>query len=185
MEPSALLKLRFPIGPFALPDTETPEDRAEWLSSLGTFPARLRKETDGLTDEQLAWRYRPGGWNIRQLIHHCADSHMNALIRFKLALTESKPTIKPYDEAAWVELADAKMPVQISLNLLDALHAHWVRLVIAMSDEDFKRSIFHPEHQQSFSLHQLLAHYSWHGEHHLAHVQQAIEAAGRYGLKIK
>lgn len=184
MTAAELEKLRFPIGPFLEPETQEVKDRAGWVKSIASFPAQLEKLCGDLSDEQLAWRYRPAGWSIRQLVHHCADSHMNALIRFKLALTETKPTIKPYEEAAWAELADAQMPVAPSLHLIEALHSRWIRLLVSMDEAAFSRTLIHPEHQKEFSLHQMLANYAWHGEHHLAHVRLALDFKEKFGKEI-
>ena len=137
-------------------------------------PATLRALTAGRSDVELDTPYRPQGWTVHQVVHHVPDSHMNALIRFKLALTEDTPTIKPYDEARWAQLPDAtQTPVDVSLALLDALHRRWVVVLRAMSPTDFERSFMHPEHGRTMSLDQALALYAWHGTHHLGHVRQA------------
>ena len=144
------------------------------LDRLTTAPARLRAVVAGLTAEQLNTPYRPGGWTIRQVIHHIPDSHMNSYIRFKLALTEDEPTIKPYDEAAWALLADTtRTPIETSLALLECLHARWVTLLHSLTEEQWKRNMRHPD-IGLFRLDQSLALYSWHGDHHIAHIVNAL-----------
>jgi hypothetical protein len=134
-------------------------------------PARIREAVAGLSDEQLDTPYREGGWTVRQVIHHVPDSHLNAYIRLKLALTEDRPTIKPYDEARWAELIDSRdTPPEVSLALLESLHARWNTLLRSLREEDFQRSFLHPEQQETFTLDGLIAMYSWHGRHHVAHV---------------
>ena len=165
---------RYPIGRFAWPSSVTPEDRAGYIARIAAAPARLRAAIEGLTDAQLDTPYRPGGWSIRQVVHHVPDSHLNAYIRFKLALTEEEPTIKPYDEAAWAQLSDsAKTPLETSLRLLEALHERWVVLLNGITDAQWKRRFRHPE-LGPVVLEGQLALYAWHGDHHIAHVERAI-----------
>lgn len=168
-------ELRYPVGDFV--ETTQPDQSlcTAWREIITIFPAQVRTAVDGLSKKELDHRYRPGGWTIRQVVHHCADSHMNAFIRFKLALTETKPTIKPYDEGAWAELADYQLPIETSLLLLEGLHARWKALLDKMTEEDYQRSFFHPEHGTPFSLLLGLDNYHWHCRHHLAHIQQAKE----------
>jgi DinB superfamily len=168
--------LRFPIGEFHAPESISPEDRARYIEIVATTPARLRVSVTGLTAAQLDTPYRPGGWTVRQVIHHVPDSHMNAYIRFKLALTELDPKVKPYDEAAFAQLADAiETPVDVSLTLLDCLHQRWVIMMRGMSERDWKKRYIHPESNRgSMVLDNVLAMYAWHGDHHIAHVKQAI-----------
>jgi uncharacterized damage-inducible protein DinB len=164
-------ELRFPVGPFHFDGRSTHEARESRIGEIAALPDRLRAAVDGLTPAQWETPYRSGGWTVRQLVHHLADSHMNALIRFKLALTEDEPTIKPYDEAAWAELADAReVPPDTSLTLLEALHRRWTAVLRAMAPDDFARTLRHPEHGRVFTLDEMLATYAWHGRHHLAHV---------------
>ena len=162
--------LRYPIGKFERPESLTDDQRRAYITHIEEAPAKMRAAVAGLNDQQLDTPYRPGGWTVRQLVHHVPDSHMNAFIRFKLALTEDIPTIKPYLEARWAELADAKSPIAPSLDLLDALHKRWVVLLRSLAPADWQREYLHPEHNRKMSLDQTLALYSWHGRHHVAHI---------------
>ncbi len=166
--------LRYPVGRFSLSGTVTPEALNDAISTIKGFPANIFSAVGPLTTEQLDTPYRPGGWTIRQLVHHCADSHMNAFIRFKLALTEENPTIKPYDEAAWATLPDAALPIESSLTILKAVHFKWGIILDAMRPEDFKKTYFHPEKQRSQNLEEVTLLYGWHSQHHLAHVQHLV-----------
>src|SRR3982751_6870844 len=165
--------LRYPVGKF---DWGTPVSQADYprlIAEIAGAPGALRSAAAGLSRDQLETRYRPGGWTVKQVVHHVPDSPLNAYVRFKLALTEDQPTIKPYDEAAWAALSDSRdTPIAVSLTLLDALHQRWVTLLRAMSPADFSRTFVHPEHGRSMSLDQVLALYSWHGKQHVAHVKQ-------------
>ncbi len=161
--------LQYPIGRFAFPESTTEPQREAWIQEIARAPRELRAAVAGLTLEQLDTPYRPGGWTGRQVVHHVPDSHMNAFVRFKLALTEDQPTIKPYDEARWAELADATLPVEPSLDLLEALHVRWVRLLESMSERDYQRTFAHPE-SGVWRLDQYLGQYAWHGRHHIAHI---------------
>jgi len=163
--------LRYPVGKFQRPESLTPAERLTAIDAIRQTPARLRAAVQGLTDQQLDTPYRPDGWTVRQVVHHVPDSHMNAYIRIKLALTEDLPTIKPYDEAQWAELDDAKSKlVEHSLALLDALHARWVFLLERIKPADFARAVNHPEWKNPMSIDQIVALYSWHGKHHVAHI---------------
>jgi uncharacterized damage-inducible protein DinB len=163
--------LRYPIGTFRPPPEITPDQRAAWTADIEQLPRLLRTALEGLSEDQLEMPYRPGGWTLRQVAHHVPDSHLNAYVRFKLALTEDEPTIKPYDEARWAELEDSRvLPLDVSLRLLEALHARWGVLLRSMRAEHFQRGFRHPEHGRVMSLEQALALYSWHGKHHVAHV---------------
>jgi hypothetical protein len=179
MTTAATPDLRFPIGPFRRPDAPLDDaQRRRAIDVIASAPAKLRAAVTGLTDAQLDTPYRPGGWTVRQVTHHLADSHMNAYVRFKLALTEDEPTIKPYDEARWAELADARqMPVETSLVLLERLHDRWVVLLRSMSAQDFARRLRHPETGVQ-RLDQVLALYEWHAKHHVAHVSSLRERMG-------
>ena len=137
--------LQYPIGRFSFPESTTAAQRQAWIREIARTPRDLRAAVAGLSEEQLDTPYRPGGWTVRQVVHHVPDSHMNAFIRFKLALTEDQPTIKPYDEARWAVLPDATLPVEPSLDLLEALHLRWVRLLESMSERDYQRTFVHPE----------------------------------------
>lgn len=168
--------LRFPIGPFVWDKDARPVRRAELIGMLERAPADLRKAVDGLSKSQLERRYREGGWTLRQVVHHIADSHMNAFVRFKLALTEDNPTVKPYEEARWAELPDAcKGTVSPSLHIMEGVHQRWVALMRSLKPADFARTYFHPEHQRKFTLDEVLALYAWHGRHHIAHIKQGVE----------
>ena len=163
--------LRYPVGRFAVDRQLTAETRRALIGQIAAAPRELRTAVAVLSPAQIDTPYRPDGWTVRQVVHHVPDSHMNAFIRFKLALTEDNPTIKPYDEAAWAKLADtARVPVETSLALLDALHARWVALLESMSGEDFDRRLVHPDHGP-ITTGWLLQLYAWHGRHHTGHVR--------------
>ena len=171
--------LRFPIGRFRFPDSLGERERADCIDAIGATPARLREAVRGLTPEQIETPYRDGGWTVRQVVHHVPDSHLNAYVRFKLALTEDTPTIKPYEEARWAELEDTRrVPLEVSLALLDALHERWVVLLRSLGAEDFARTFRHPELNRVMTLEQLLALYAWHGAHHIAHITSLRERNG-------
>jgi len=164
--------LRFPIGKFRFDGTPNAEQKEVMLEEIAQTPANLRAAVRGLSDAQLDTEYRPGGWTVRQVVHHVPDSHLNSYVRFKLALTEEDPTIKPYAEDRWAELADSKAtPIEVSLTLLDSLHDRWVRLLRSLTDEDWKRTFRHPE-LGPMTLEKTLALYAWHGKHHVAHVTE-------------
>ncbi len=170
--------LRYPIGKFNYDGPLTEENRQRLLGDIAQAPANLRSAVKGLSEAQLDTPYRPGGWTVRQVVHHVPDSHMNAFIRFKLALTEDEPTIKPYAEDRWAELADTKAtPIEVSLTLLDSLHNRWVRLLRSLSPEDWKRTFRHPE-LGVMTLDKTLATYAWHGRHHAAHITSLRERNG-------
>ena len=164
--------VRYPIGTMLVMEARVnAQQREEWIQEIENLPQRLRRAVAGLTPKQWDTPYRPGGWTVRQLVHHIADSHLNAYIRFKLALTEDEPTIKPYDERTWAELADTRAtPPEVSLVLLEALHARWVVLLRSVPEPSYGRTLRHPEHNRLFTLEQLLAQYAWHSEHHLRHI---------------
>jgi hypothetical protein len=163
---------RFPTGRFDRPTGTDAAARAAWIAEIAGAPAQLRSVAASLSAAQLETPYRPGGWNARQVIHHLADSHMNAYCRFKLALTEDTPTIKPYDESAWAALPDTRdTPVEASIALVEALHTRWTALLNAMSDGDYARSFQHPEHGRTMDLGTTLALYAWHCRHHLGHLR--------------
>lgn len=170
--------LRFPIGRFKLEGEITNEMIEKYIRDLEEVPNELRKAVEGLTDEQLNTSYRPGGWTLKQVVHHLPDSHMNSFIRFKLALTEDEPTIKPYDEKKWAELADStNTPVSVSINLLENLHIRWANLLKSFSPKDWKRTYIHPVNGAS-TLERALALYSWHGKHHIAHITSLRKRMG-------
>jgi uncharacterized damage-inducible protein DinB len=168
---------RYPVGRYRIEGEVAAEQRAEWIEQIAQTPARFRAAVQGLTDEQLDTPYRDGGWTVRQLAHHVPDSHMNAYIRFKLGLTEENPTIKTYEEARWAELADAQEPIEVSLTLLEAVHTRWDVLLRSLPDEQWSRTIQHPE-WGTLRLDSLLGLYAWHGRHHTAHVTRLRERMG-------
>jgi len=163
--------LRYPTGKFSFESEVTPDKRTKFIAAIREAPALMRGALKGLNDAQLDTPYREGGWTPRQIAHHVPESHMNAYTRFKLAITEDNPTIKPYDENAWAKTADiVREPVETSVVLLDALHKRWVSLLETMKPEDFSRTVFHPEHKREMNLDYLLQMYAWHGRHHAAHI---------------
>ena len=166
--------LKYPVGRFEYDKQPTPHKRSMWLTSVEALPANMREAVSGLSDGQLDTPYREGGWTIRQVVHHVADSHMNAYVRLKLALTEREPAIKPYEEALWAELPDSRLSVEVSLELIDALHARWIVLLRSMRDEAFARTWKHPEHGIR-DLDFLLQLYAWHSRHHVGHVRSLRE----------
>ncbi|MFB5674588.1 YfiT family bacillithiol transferase [Paenibacillus terreus] len=171
-------KDRYPIGEFEAPDRFTDELLQSWIKDIAELPAKLRAAVEGLDEEQLNTPYRDGGWTVRQVVHHVADSHINSYVRFKLALTEDGPTIRPYDEGRWAELPDARqLPVEVSLSLLDSLHERWTTLLHSFGPEQFNRSFIHPESGEA-SLETAVGLYSWHGRHHTAHITSLAKRMG-------
>ncbi len=169
--------LRYPIGQFVPPETVTPAQVQAWIADIAALPADLRRTLEPLTDGQLDTPYRPGGWTVRQVVHHLPDSHMNSLIRFKWALTEDRPLIKAYDEKGWAVLPDSRDPIARSLDLLAALHARWADLLRSLSWAQLQREFVHPESGPA-SLAVTVGTYAWHGQHHLAHIERLIEHEG-------
>lgn len=170
--------LQYPIGKFQWAGTASDEDRRRAIAAIAAAPAQIRAAVTGLTPRQLDTPYRPEGWTIRQVVHHVPDSHMNAYVRFKLALTEEQPTIKPYEEALWANLSDTKAtPIETSLVLLETLHERWVTLLRSMSAADFARTLLHPE-MGVLTLDRTLALYAWHGAHHAAHITTLRDRMG-------
>ncbi len=164
------MDLSFPIGRFEWNGPGNPSQRKQFIDEIAVAPDRLKRAISGLSAEQLDTPYRPGGWTVRQVVHHVPESHMNSYIRFKLALTEDQPTIKPYDEARWAELPDVgTTPIEVSLTLLESLHQRWVILLRSLTDRDFQKQFKHPE-IGVISLDRNLAIYAWHGKHHVAHI---------------
>jgi hypothetical protein len=168
---------RYPIGKFEMPRDITAERRRQAIDEIAATPAKLRAAVDGLNDAQLDTRYRDGGWTVRQVIHHVPDSHMNAFIRLRLALTEDKPTIRTYEEARWAELADAKAPIAVSQTLLDSLHVRWDITWRSLKPEHFSRPLIHPDHGER-NIDWLLFTYEWHGRHHTAHITELRKQNG-------
>jgi len=171
-------ELRYPIGKFSWEGVATDEQRQKFIDDIASTPARVRAAIEGLSPEQMETPYRPDGWTVRQVVHHLADSHLNSYVRFRLALTEDEPTIKPYHEDLWADLPDARTaPVEVSLALLEALHERWVLLLRSLKAEDFARSFRHPD-LGLVSLDKNLGLYSWHGRHHVAHITSLRERQG-------
>ncbi len=167
--------LRYPIGKYE-PQPYSAELKKGWLSDLKFLPDDLERAVQNLDEHQLNTPYRDGGWTVKQVVHHVADSHMNALIRFKLGLTEDNPTIKPYDEAAWAMLDDVDaVPINVSLTILHGIHLRLIETIKNLTDEQWQRTLFHPEHQQQMTLWYLLGNYAWHGKHHVAHITSLRE----------
>ncbi len=163
---------RYPIGKLEMPNEVTPARRQQAIDEIAATPAKLRAAVKGLSDAQLDTPYRDGGWTVRQVVHHVPDSHMNAYIRLRLALTEDKPTVRPYEEARWAELVDAKSaPIAVSQALLDSLHDRWDRLWRSLKPEHFARPLIHAEHGER-NIDWLLFVYEWHGKHHTAHITE-------------
>jgi hypothetical protein len=172
------MDLQYPIGRFEFPREVSNEDRARFIGEIAQTPANLRAAVTGLSEQQLETPYRPGGWSVRQVVHHVPDSHMNSYVRFRLALTEDEPTIKPYEESRWAELADSRTArIETSLVLLESLHERWVLLLRSLTPSDFKRQFRHPE-LGVVSLEKNLALYAWHGRHHVAHITSLRERRG-------
>jgi len=170
-EAAVMDDLRYPIGPFRYTGDGGPARREQWIGEIAAAPGQLRAAVAGLSPVQLDTPYRPNGWTVRQVVHHLPDSHLNAYTRIKLALTEEEPTIKPYEEARWAELPDARTgPVEPSLALLEFLHQRWLLLLRNLRPADFARRFRHPEHGRMFGLDEALAMYAWHGKHHVAHI---------------
>jgi uncharacterized damage-inducible protein DinB len=169
---------RYPVGKFEMPAVVTPERRQQAIAEIASTPTKMRAAVKGLSEAQLDTPYREGGWTVRQVVHHVPDSHVNAYVRLKLALTEDKPTIKTYEEAAWAELPDSKSAsIGVSQLLLDAVHARWDRVWRGMKAEDFARKVVHPEHGER-SVDWLLFMYEWHGRHHVAHITELRSQKG-------
>jgi hypothetical protein len=167
--------LQYPIGRFTPPTTISSVLLDQYLEEIASFPALLREVSEQLDEIKLDTPYRPEGWTARQVIHHCADSHMNSFIRFKLALTEDNPTIKPYFEDRWAAMKDAKnLPIEPSLRILEGLHERWIALIKTMDAETMLRTFYHPEKEKSIRLDQTIALYAWHGRHHLGHVKSVL-----------
>ncbi len=172
------MDLRYPVGPFKFEGPLSPEQRQTLINEIAATPEKMRAAVSGLANEQLDTPYRPDGWTVRQVVHHVPDSHLNSYCRFKLALTEEHPTIRAYDENLWANTDDAlKAPVEISLDLLDALHRRWVLFLRSFDDRDFERTFNHPE-LGTVSVDKNLALYAWHGRHHVAHITSLRERNG-------
>ena len=169
----------YPIGKFKNPPDYNAADFKQHIERIGMLPSKLKNAVEGLNDDQLSHSYREGGWNIKQIVHHIADSHLNAMIRTKLMLTESEPVIKPYDQDTWANLADGKnAPVSLSLPLIDALHNKWHWLLENLGEEDAEKIYVHPEYNRTFKLYEVLALYAWHGDHHVGQIEGIVTRNG-------
>jgi DinB family protein len=162
--------LRYPIGREPAPSRLTSQTRRAAIGDIAELPRRLEASVTGLTDGQLDTPYRPDGWTVRQLVHHIADSHVNAYIRLKLALTEDVPRIAPYDERLWADLPDSRLPIDVSLQLIEAIHTRWTTLYTSLDEATFERAFRHPERGGAVTLDEQLQSYSWHSRHHVAHI---------------
>ena len=173
--------LKFPVGLYQANKTPNKKTLNHWISEIELFPEHLIHLVKDLNMEALQWTYRPEGWTIKQVVHHCADSHLNSISRFKLALTEDLPVIKPYNEALWAELDDGQFnDLSVSLQFIEALHAKWVKLLCTLSEQDLQRAFVHPEHGLTFNLAETIGNYAWHGKHHLAHIKNALKYKGNF-----
>lgn len=169
-------QLKYPIGEFECPQEISSNLLKNWIAEIHEFPKRIALATESLSNEKKNWAYRPFGWTIKQVVHHCADSHMNAFIRFKLALTETNPTIKPYAEDLWAKLIDGEdNDLSYSLSIIKSIHYKWTLILSTMKDTDWEKTYFHPENNKSFSLKNVIGLYAWHCNHHLAHIYQALK----------
>jgi len=181
MKKSTLTALKYPIGEFKMPKKITEKNIESSIKNIEKFPAKLKKEVEELNEKTLEFRHRLGGWTIRQLVHHLADSHINAYVRTKLACTEKNPTITPYDESAWANTDDAgEAPIRWSLQLLEGLHKRWAILLIGLNDEELKRTYYHPVYKRKITISYLIFLYAWHCQHHLAHIKQAKKYKNKF-----
>jgi hypothetical protein len=169
------MNMQYPVGQFEPPVTYTEADLRKWINEIKMAPGKYRQAVISLNERQLDTHYRKGGWTLRQVIHHVADSHMNCLMRIKLALTEDNPTIKPYEEALWAILPDYRTPVESSLRMLEGIHSHMVSLFESFSDDQWNRTYFHPESKKTFPLKYVAGLYAWHSKHHLAHITETVK----------
>ena len=182
MKPT-LEQLKYPIGKFVIPKSISEEDIKDAFKILRSFPVDISNRVTPLLDKQLDYQYRPGGWNVREVVHHCADSHMNAIIRFKLALTEQKPTIKPYFEDRWATLIDYKSyNLEASLIIIKGVHQKLTNILSNLDSRDYSRTFKHPAHDQVFRIDQATLMYAWHSRRHLAHIDQALEHKGTFEI---
>jgi len=171
------MDMKYPIGTFQFNDDVSSSVTNAWIKEIEDLPRLLRNAVEDLDNEQLDTAYRPGGWTVRQVIHHLADSHMNAYVRFKLTLTEDNPVIKPYDETKWAELSDYTLPIDTSLLLLETLHKRWTNLLLSLTPTDMEKTFIHPD-SGAVSLGENIGIYAWHGRHHLAHITSLCNRKG-------
>lgn len=178
-----LEKLKYPIGKFQKPEIISKSDVEDWIDIIENFPVKIDIFTKNLTSVELNWNYRPNGWTIKQVVHHCADSHMNSFIRFKMALTETVPLIKPYDEATWALLEDGNSnDISSSIEIIKGLHRRWVVLLKSLTKEELAKEFINPESNKTYSIEGATGLYAWHCEHHLEHIKQAIENKGNFNI---
>lgn len=181
MDEVNLEELKFPIGKFQKKDSITENDLKNWISIIENFPSNIKKLTSNLSVEEMNWVYRPHGWSIKQVVHHCADSHINSFVRFKLALTEDTPTIKPYDEGKWAELTDGNSNnISPSIQIIEGVHSRWVLLLESFKEKEFKKKFIHPANNKTSCLDEIIGVYAWHCNHHLAHINQALLHKGQF-----
>jgi hypothetical protein len=181
MEQISLEALKYPVGKYSKPEKVSAEEIKKHITTLHEFPGKIKFEISGLDNNALAYRHRPEGWTITQLAHHCADSHMNAYIRTKLALTEHNPTVTPYIENEWAKTIDsADAPSEWSLQIIEGMHKRWTKLLGSLSQEQLQRTFFHPEHKRNIPVAELIPMYAWHCNHHLAHIQQAKQYKNKF-----
>lgn len=170
-----LEQLKFPIGQFEKPNEISNDVLSQWITVIEEFPNKIKSITNSLSVEELNWNYRPNGWNIKQVVHHCADSHMNSFIRFKLALTEENPTIKPYEEALWANLIDGNdNNISYSLQIMEGIHAKWSLLLKTFQEKELNKTFHHPGSNKNYTLKEAIGLYAWHCNHHFAHIEQAL-----------
>lgn len=176
-------KLTYPIGKRVTVSNPDQSLIEEWITDIETFPQRLEKLLQNATTAQLSYRYRPGGWTVKQVVHHCADSHLNGMAKFKLALTEDSPTIKPYIQEGWANTTEATSDdLTYSIQLLKGLHAKWIVLLRSLSSDEMQRGYIHPAHDRLFTIEESIQIYSWHCNHHFAHVENGLQSEGKYNL---
>jgi hypothetical protein len=179
MESTELTTLKFPIGKYERNNDPSKETLTEWINVIAELPEQIKELTLGLSSTQIKWVYRPDGWTIQQVVHHLADSHMNSFIRFKLALTEDTPTIKPYHEDRWAKLPDAiEVEIDASLDILKGVHQRWSVLLQSLKEEQLTRTLIHPEHVKKLTIKEMIGLYAWHSNHHRAHINQALKFKG-------
>ena len=168
-------QMKYPVGTFTPPASYTTDDLQRWTYDIKVLPGKMRQAVISLNEKQLDTQYRTGGWTLRQVVHHVADSHLNSLVRFKLALTEDNPVIKPYEEAYWALQPDYRLPVESSLRILEGAHIHWVALLESFTEDQWNRTFTNPESGQTLTLKRATGLYSWHGKHHLAHITETVK----------
>lgn len=180
MKEEELYKLKFPVGEFKKPETITKEHIEAWINSIETLPESIISITKNRSETELNYKYRPNGWTIKQVVHHCADSHINSLLRFKLTLTEKEPIIRPYFEDRFAELNDYSESIDDSICILVGVHKKLVVLLKNLSQEELKLEFIHPEHGKRFTLEETIGTYAWHSNHHLAHIEQALKFKSKF-----